>query len=73
MLDVEDEVEEGLELCRKISQYGETFQREPCPLADLVIGMKCGGSDGLSGITANPLVRAVSDHASVTLGAPPSS
>ena len=62
--DVEDEVEEGLELVAELVKYAETFQREPCPLADLVIGMKCGGSDGLSGITANPLVGRISDRLS---------
>jgi altronate hydrolase len=36
-------------------------KRETCPLSDLKIGLKCGGSDGFSGITANPLVGAFSD------------
>ena len=35
--------------------------REPIPVSELVIGMKCGGSDGLSGITANPTVGRFSD------------
>jgi altronate hydrolase len=59
--DVEDEVEEGLKLVAELVKHADTFQREPRPLADLVIGMKCGGSDGLSGITANPLVGCISD------------
>ena len=37
------------------------FKREPIRASELVIGMKCGGSDGLSGITANPTVGAFSD------------
>ena len=60
--DVEDEVEEGLKLVAELVKYAETFQRERRPLGDLVIGMKCGGSDGLSGITANPLVGRISDR-----------
>lgn len=35
--------------------------RVPCPASDLVIGLKCGGSDGLSGLTANPLVGRIAD------------
>jgi altronate hydrolase len=62
--DVEDEVEDGLKLVAELVKYADTFQREPRPLADLVIGMKCGGSDGLSGITANPLVGCISDRLS---------
>jgi len=37
------------------------FQREPCPLSDLTVGVKCGGSDGFSGISANPVVGKLSD------------
>lgn len=62
--DVEDEVEEGLKLVAELAMHAGTFQREPRPLADLVIGMKCGGSDGLSGVTANPLVGCISDRLS---------
>lgn len=60
--DVEDEVEEGLKLVAELVKHAETFQRERRPLSDLMIGMKCGGSDGLSGITANPLVGRISDR-----------
>ncbi len=62
--DVEDEVEEGLKLVAQLAGYADSFHRELRPLADLVIGMKCGGSDGLSGITANPLVGRISDRLS---------
>lgn len=37
------------------------FTREPCPISELILGVKCGGSDGFSGISANPLVGIVSD------------
>lgn len=57
----EDEIEDALELIRQLSCYAGTFQREKISCSELVIGMKCGGSDGLSGITANPLVGAFSD------------
>ena len=58
---VEDELAEGrkkLELCAK---YAASFHREAIPASELVVGMKCGGSDGLSGITANPVVGRFSD------------
>lgn len=42
-------------------EYAEGFIRQTVPVSKLKIGLKCGGSDGFSGITANPLVGAVSD------------
>ncbi|MFC5470492.1 UxaA family hydrolase [Cohnella suwonensis] len=60
--DAEDELEEGLELVGELVAYAERFKREPVPVAKLKLGLKCGGSDGLSGITANPLVGRVSDR-----------
>lgn len=60
--DVEDEVEEGSRLLRKLAEYASAFRREPVPASELVVGMKCGGSDGLSGITANPAVGRFSDR-----------
>ncbi len=57
----EDEVEDSLELIRELAEYAGQFHREPISVSELVIGMKCGGSDGLSGITANPAVGAFSD------------
>src|SRR4030095_14622064 len=59
--DVEDEIEEGFKLVGQLANYADSFQRELRPLSELVIGMKCGGSDGLSGITANPLVGRITD------------
>ena len=45
----------------KLVEYAEQFKQEECPVSKLVIGLKCGGSDGLSGITANPLIGRISD------------
>lgn len=60
--DVEDEVGAGLELTEKLAAYACRFKREPCSLDNLSIGLKCGGSDAFSGITANPLVGQYSDY-----------
>ena len=59
--EVEDEVEEGLRLCRELVEKMREDRREKLPLSLLRVGLKCGGSDGLSGITANPLVGEFSD------------
>lgn len=59
--DVEDEMETAMELLKELSVYAGAFSREKIDASELVIGMKCGGSDGLSGITANPVVGAFSD------------
>lgn len=56
-----DEITDALEIIRELAAYADQFRREPIPCNELVIGMKCGGSDGLSGITANPVVGAFSD------------
>lgn len=60
--EAEDEIEEALELVEQLVGYAEHFKREPVSISKLKLGLKCGGSDGLSGITANPLVGAVSDR-----------
>ena len=57
----EDEIETAIEAIKELIDYAATFEREPISVSKLVIGMKCGGSDGLSGITANPLVGRFSD------------
>ncbi len=46
----------------ELVQLAEQDQRVPCGLDDLVVGLKCGGSDGFSGITANPLVGRIADR-----------
>ncbi len=59
--EVDDEFEVGRKLLEECSAYAAQFEREPIPVSELVVGMKCGGSDGLSGITANPTVGRFSD------------
>ncbi len=58
---VADEMEAGREILEKLAEFAGSFQREEISASELVIGMKCGGSDGLSGITANPTVGRFSD------------
>ena len=58
---VDDEYEASRKLLEELAQFAGSFQREEIPASELVIGMKCGGSDGLSGITANPTVGRFSD------------
>ncbi len=57
----EDEIEEGMKLLDELTAYAATFKRQTVPASELIVGLKCGGSDGLSGITANPLVGEFSD------------
>ncbi len=59
--DFSDEIEEGIKLINELKEYRDTFKRVPVPVSELKIGLKCGGSDGYSGITANPLVGRLSD------------
>jgi len=59
---VEDEVEAGLELLDEIYDTVRHDKREQGRLAELKFGLECGGSDGLSGITANPLLGQLSDY-----------
>ncbi len=59
--EVDDEISEAVEIIKGLVGYASKFKREPISVSKLVIGMKCGGSDGLSGITANPLVGRFSD------------
>jgi len=65
--DVNDEVEEGIKLVNELQEYANTFKKEHIPVSCLKIGLKCGGSDGYSGITANPLVGRLSDKV-ISLG-----
>ena len=58
---VEDEVEEGMKLLEELAANMREEKRQPCGADQLVIGLKCGGSDGLSGITANPTIGVFSD------------
>lgn len=59
--EADDEVEEGYALVDKIFEKISSIERTPVSIDKLRIGLKCGGSDGLSGITANPLIGRLSD------------
>lgn len=56
-----DEVSAGMKLLEELVEPLMKIPRVPVPLRNLVVGLKCGGSDGLSGLTANPLVGRFSD------------
>ncbi|UFT98748.1 altronate dehydratase family protein [Radiobacillus kanasensis] len=56
-----DEIGEALEKIEELVGYANSFKREPVPVSKLKVGLKCGGSDGFSGITGNPLVGSFSD------------
>ena len=60
--DCENELEAGLVLLDELKRIMAEDVREPIPLSELVVGVKCGGSDGYSGITANPLVGRISER-----------
>lgn len=57
----ENEIDDALKLIDDLSEYASQFHRESISCSELIVGMKCGGSDGLSGITANPAVGQFSD------------
>lgn len=59
--DCEDEVAEGVSLIEEIIEAAASDRRQAVPASKMCVGLKCGGSDGFSGITANPLVGAFSD------------
>ncbi len=59
--EVEDEFSAAKQLLLELQGYADKFSRTPISTSKLVVGMKCGGSDGLSGITANPTVGVFSD------------
>jgi len=56
-----DEVEVGVQIVKELYAQAQTFARVPVPISYLRVGLKCGGSDGFSGITANPLLGVFSD------------
>lgn len=59
--DFDDDISEGVRLIEELKLYAAKFVRTPVPVSRLRLGLKCGGSDGYSGITANPLVGRLSD------------
>ncbi len=61
MQECDDEIEEGLSLVRSIYDITKEDKRTPQPISKLTVGFKCGGSDGFSGITANPLCGKICD------------
>ena len=63
-----DEYERGLELLEELDKY-RPKERVPVSVSELVVGLKCGGSDGFSGLTANPLVGRFSDWLAARGGA----
>ncbi|MHB1314204.1 MAG: UxaA family hydrolase [Christensenellales bacterium] len=56
-----DEIEEGLKLIGELAADASKNRRQPVPVSKLKAGLKCGASDGFSGVSANPLVGAFSD------------
>ena len=60
--DSEDEIRDGVAIVNELKAIAANDIREPINVSELKIGLKCGGSDGLSGITANPLVGTFCDR-----------
>jgi altronate hydrolase len=60
--DVGDEIEAGVDALDSLIARMEHDRRQACPASSLMLGHKCGGSDGFSGITANPLVGRIADR-----------
>lgn len=65
-----DEISTGLKLLEELAVFASSFSREKICTSELVIGLKCGGSDGFSGITANPVVGEFSDKLTLNGGTP---
>ncbi|WP_196598203.1 UxaA family hydrolase [Pectinatus frisingensis] len=59
--EVKDENDAGEKLLLQLARFANQYTRTACHVSELRVGLKCGGSDGLSGITANPLIGALSD------------
>lgn len=57
-----DEIADGLRLLSGLADAATLSVREPIPVSELIVGLKCGGSDGLSGLSANPVIGEVSDR-----------
>lgn len=60
--DCEDEIAEGVKIIDELKRIAAKDKRTEVPVSKLKIGLKCGGSDGLSGITANPLCGRITDR-----------
>lgn len=59
--DCEDEIAQGINIIKELQTITNKDKRESVPVSKLKIGLKCGGSDGLSGITANPMCGRITD------------
>lgn len=59
--DYEDEIAQGISIIKELQAIADKDRREDVPVSKLKIGLKCGGSDGLSGITANPICGRITD------------
>ena len=59
--DCEDEIAEGIKILNELKEIASRDKREKVPVSALKVGLKCGGSDGFSGITANAVVGRVTD------------
>lgn len=60
--DCDDEIQEGEKIISELKSLASKDKRTPVPISRLRVGLKCGGSDGLSGITANPLCGKITDR-----------
>ncbi|MEW5799913.1 MAG: altronate dehydratase family protein [Bacteroidota bacterium] len=58
---VADEIDEGMKMVEELFEVMKDDTREEVPISELILGVKCGGSDGFSGISANPLVGRITD------------
>jgi altronate hydrolase len=67
---VDDEVADGVRAVEELAELLQQDRRVPRPLSDLVLGLKCGGSDAFSGLTANPLVGRISTALAKAGGTP---
>jgi altronate dehydratase large subunit len=52
----------GIEIARKLVEEAAAYERVPCDVSELIVGTECGGSDGFSGITANPALGHAADR-----------
>ena len=59
--DEDDEISAGVSLIDELKAYADTFKRQKIDISKLRVGLKCGGSDAYSGISANPLVGSLCD------------
>lgn len=60
--DFDDEIAEGVKIITELQSLAENDKCTSVPILRLKIGLKCGGSDGLSGITSNPLCGKITDR-----------